>query len=49
MSKKEHSFGGFGGPIVVLKDSVEQRAFSPWAVKYSESLNKKLFIKEGTC
>lgn len=29
MSKKEHSFGG---PIVVLKDTGEQRAFSPWAV-----------------
>jgi len=46
MSKKEHSFGG---PIVVPKDTGEQRAFSTWAVKYSESLNKKLFIKEGTC
>ena len=48
-TKKELSFGGFGGSIVVLKDTGDQRAFSPWAVKYPESLNKKLFIKEGTC
>ncbi len=48
-SKRECSYGGFGGPIVVLKKAGETRAFSPWAMKYPETMSKSKFITDGTC